>query len=95
MEQPEQCGALQCVLLTKYYAGCQNKRDETGGHVGRMGKRKYRCMLWCWNVKWPFCTPSRGEDNNIKMGANDIDGKAWTGLISVRVETRIWMLWNQ
>jgi len=47
LDQTEQYGASQCVLLTKYYAGYQTKRDKTGGHVGRIGKSKYRCILWC------------------------------------------------
>jgi hypothetical protein len=70
------------VLITKYYSGDQNKKNEVGGACSTYGGGE-RCIqdFGGPEVRRPLGRPRRRWEDNIKMDVQEVGWGAWPGLI--------------
>jgi hypothetical protein len=69
------CGkSKQPVLITKYYSGNQIEKNEVGGHVARMGKKRgtYRILVGRPEGRRSLGRPMRRWEDNIKMYLQEV-----------------------
>jgi hypothetical protein len=64
------------LLLTKYSSGDQFEKNEMGGHVARMEKRRgvYRVSVRKPEGKSQFGRPRHKWENEIKMDLHEVGG---------------------